>query len=299
MAAKLSPCSVGCGSEADKKAAPRLEAGRGGIFIDSYIRRRSAGGAVLFLRLDGEEAQPHVVGGPALLFIEERWAAVVFDLLIEGLSLRLAEALSVACREYLQPAAEPRGKRCRSVDAGDEFYLKTLIFQNLREGSEFGVFPWIARLVIDAALYEGDLHPLADDAHAPLAAALGGETPAGLQQVPDAAHDGIMVRHPVDRGVAHDGVEFLIHLQGLRVRQKGLNAELARGGDHLRAGVRTNDGTAHIGKLFRQDAGAAAKIQNPLPRLWLKEFYHRFPEFWDEVRALPVFLWVPDLICHR
>ena len=127
----------------------------------------------------------------------------------------------------------------------------------------------------------------------------GGETPAGLQQVPDAAHDGIMVRHPVDRGVAHDGVEFLIHLQGLRVRQKGLNAELARGGDHLRAGVRTNDGTAHIGKLFRQDAGAAAKIQNPLPRLWLKEFYHRFPEFWDEVRALPVFLWVPDLICHR
>ena len=36
MAAKLWPCYVDCGSEADKKAAPRLEAGRGDIFIDSY-----------------------------------------------------------------------------------------------------------------------------------------------------------------------------------------------------------------------------------------------------------------------
>ena len=103
----------------------------------------------------------------------------------------------------------------------------------------------------------------------------------------------------MDGGVAHDGVKFFIHLQRLRVGEQNVKAKLLRGGDHLRARVGADDGTAHVRQPLCQNARPAAEVQNPLSRLWLKELYYRFSEFGDEVRALPVLLRVPDLICHK
>ena len=160
-----------------------------------------------------------------------------------------------------------------------------------REKPEIGGFP------IDAAAIERAGQSRANLFHAVLAAHFRDETAAGLERAPHSGSHGVGIANPVQRGVAEDGVEFVV--EGELIAAHHARIEMARTcGLNLRdARIDADDPAAHPNELFGQCAIAAAEIEDAFARLRGEQFDNGRAEISDKSSVARVALGIPRL--HR
>ncbi len=199
-------------------------------------------------------------------------------------------------RKYLKPAPQSVFKRGWPVYPCNVGDFEALVVQYFRELPQFGEFPRISGLVVDAPFDQCDLHALADNPYAAFSPAFRSEASAGFQRFPYASHHCVLVVHPVDRRIAHHGVKLLSEMQVLSVHNFGFQAEGPCCLDHLRACINARHRTSHVSKLFGQGAVSASEVKDLFFFFWIKQFDDRPAKQRDKICPFFVNLRTPALI---
>ena len=135
-----------------------------------------------------------------------------------------------------------------------------------------------------------------DRLDASVAAELGDEAAAGPERAPYAGDHVVNRFHPVDCGVAEDGVELGVEAEALAVGDARVEAEASRGFDLRRARIDADDVASHRGELDRERAVAASEVEDSLAGLRREQLDHRRAEVGDEAGVACVRVGVPALI---
>jgi hypothetical protein len=102
----------------------------------------------------------------------------------------------------------------------------------------------------------------------------------------DAFRDGVGATHPMERGVAENGVELFGVFEVLTAQDARPEPEPVDSVDLFRARIHPHDVAAQRRKLLRERAVAAAEIQDPLAALRRQELHDRRSEIRDETGVL-------------
>src|ERR1700691_3404398 len=246
-------------------------------------------------RLVGGKADANVVGGPFAGAIAEPGTQQFANLVDKIRALAVRQRRHEALRKRLKPSVDFGRQRRRAGNQRDVPDREAAACEPrgiILDGREI---PRVERVAVDAAAPERLEQCAVDRLDTAVATELADEAAAGPQRTPYAGDHVVGGFHPVDSGVAEDGVELGGEIEPLATGDAGVETEPATGFDLGRARIDADHRASQLGQLQRERAVAASEVEDALAGARREQLDYRRTEVGDEAGVARVCVGVPAL----